>query len=65
MKKGQIQFVTKSLGIKVALFSYKMIFQIARKIYATRCYFTNRLNRKVVNRPCCMLPENRHQLQAH
>ena len=48
------------------LFSCKNICQIAGKIFATQCFFTDRLNHKIVNKTTCRTPSaNPCQLQTH
>ena len=65
-KKGQKEdkskFVTKSVGIIVTIISCKNISQIAGKTFATHCFFTDRLNRKIVNKTCRTPSANPHQL---
>ena len=54
-KKGQKEdkrgFVTKYTGMILPLFLYKNISQIARKPFATQCFFTDHLNHKTVKKP--------------
>ena len=44
------QFVAKFVGIRVTNISYKSFPQIASKIFAIQCSFTNHLKHKIVNK---------------
>ena len=52
--------------LKLKLFSYKNVSQIASKIFATHCSFTDHLKHNIVNETICRMPSaNSGQLLAH
>ena len=62
-KEDKSEFVTKSVGIIVRLFSSKNFSQIPSKTFATQCFFTDHLNHKTVNKTTCRTsPANPCQL---
>ena len=59
-KRGKIQFVTKFIGINVTI-----VPQIASKIFATQCSFTDPLKDKFVNKTTCRIPSTNYpQLES-